>query len=148
MAIVTSFRSFIRNLGATLGLAIAGTIINNNLRSKLSQVADISSSNLQWLLDNPSEVLAGSVTLPGTSTSVDLKDVFVAGYKVGFRTIFLVGAGLSGLAFFFAFALLPQIELSRPDEAKLKEGGKKFDEQLRQKKGGKADTKIQLHGIT
>ena len=36
MAVVTSFRNFIRNLGGTLGLAISGTIINNAIRSTLT----------------------------------------------------------------------------------------------------------------
>ena len=71
------------------------------------------------------------------SNPVDLKAVFVESYKKGFRTVFLVGAGLAVLAFFFALFLLPQIELSRADETKLKEEGKKLDEELKQKKEAK-----------
>ncbi|RDL35204.1 MFS general substrate transporter [Venustampulla echinocandica] len=134
MAVVTSFRSFIRNLGATFGLAVAGTIINNSLRSALSGLADVQPENIQWLLNHPGDVLSGSVVLPGTENSINLKGVFVEAYKKGFRTVFLVGAGLAASAFVFAFFLLPQIELSRPDEEKLKAEGKKYDEELRQKK--------------
>jgi hypothetical protein len=77
------------------------------------------------LLNHPSEVLSGSTILLGTQSSIDLKDEFVDTYRKGFRIVFLVGAGLSALAVVFAFALLPQLELSQPDEAKLKDEGKR-----------------------
>ncbi|KUJ13623.1 MFS general substrate transporter [Mollisia scopiformis] len=124
MAVVTSFRNFIRNLGATLGLAVAGTIINNSLRAALTQVGSLGSNDVQWLLNHPAEVLSGATILPGTQTSLDLKEEFIAAYKKGFRIVFLLGAGLAALAFIFAFALLPQLELSRPDEVKLKREGR------------------------
>ncbi len=48
--------------------------------------------------------------------------------------IFIVGASLAAFAFVLAFVLMPQVELSRPDDAKLKEEGKKADEEKRKKK--------------
>lgn len=120
---------------------------NNNLRSALSHVTTIEASNIQWLLNHPSEVLSGSTILPGTNSPIDIKDVFVDAYKKGFKIIFLVGAGLSALAFVFAFTLLPQIELSRPDEEKLKEEGRKTDAQLAKEDEAKEAVKVDAKGV-
>lgn len=49
--------------------------------------------------------------------------------------VFIVGAALCAFAFVIAFFMMPQIELSRPDDAKLKEEGKKaYDEKKKDKK--------------
>ncbi|SPO01904.1 related to tetracycline efflux protein (otrb) [Cephalotrichum gorgonifer] len=56
MAVVTSFRNFVRNLGATLGLAVCGTIINGVLAGSLSTL-DIGSSDSETLLSNPQSYL-------------------------------------------------------------------------------------------
>ncbi|KAF2257920.1 putative MFS drug transporter [Lojkania enalia] len=137
MAVVTTFRSFIRNLGATLGLAVAGSIINNSLRSSLASVTAVQQSDIQWLLNNPSRVLDGPVRLPSSNISIDLEKVIVSSYKKGFRIVFIVGASLAALAFVFAFLLLPQVELNRADDQKLKEEGKKFVGQSRKRKTAK-----------
>ncbi|KAF2674407.1 MFS general substrate transporter [Microthyrium microscopicum] len=134
MAIATCFRTFIRNFGATLGLAVAGTILNNQLRSVLSSYPGIDHNDIQWLINNPGAVMSGSTLLPGATSPVNLKSVFLDAYKRGFRVIFIVGAALSAFGFFSALVLLPQISLDRKDDVKLKEEGKKYDEELKRKR--------------
>lgn len=112
---------------------------NNSLRSALSSVTAVDQSDIQWLLNNPSRVLAGAVELQSTGVSLDLRDTFVSAYKKGFRIVFLIGASLAALAFVFAFFLLPQIELDRADDAKLKEEGREFAKNL--KKGAESKEK-------
>jgi predicted MFS family arabinose efflux permease len=138
MAVVTSFRNFIRNLGATLGLAVAGTIINNTLRSSLTAVAELDQEEIKYLLDNPGLVMTGSsdAELEGIQDLEQLRGLFIDGYRRGFKIIFYVGAGLSALAFVTAWFLLPQIELTRDDEEKLKAEGKEFDAARRGKHDG------------
>jgi hypothetical protein len=82
------------------------------LRLVLSSHPDIEKNDIQWLLNNPGAVLSGSTLLPGATSPVNLKAVFVDAYKKGFRVIFLVGAGLSAFAFLSALVLLPQVELT------------------------------------
>ena len=63
--------------------------------------------------------------------------ILIPAYRKAFQVIFLTGAGLCVLAFFVAFFMMPQLELSRPDDAKLKEEGKKaYDDK---KKGDKKE---------
>lgn len=65
-----------------------------------------------------------------------IRGALIPAYRKGFRTIFLIGAGLAALGFVLAWVLIPQVELSRPDDAALKEQGKKDYK----KKGGNEET--------
>jgi Tfp pilus assembly protein PilO len=98
-------------------------------------VANIDQNDIQWLLDHPTEILNRSAHLQGLENGDDLHYIFLNAYKKGFRIIFFVSSSLSVVAFLFAFALMPQVELARQDEEKLKAEGKAYDQQLRQKKG-------------
>ncbi|KAF2092062.1 putative MFS drug transporter [Saccharata proteae CBS 121410] len=129
MAVVTAFRNFIRNLGATLGLAIAGTIINNSLRSALNPLG-LSNAEVELLLNDPSSAVDSS---NGTSTAL-IQSTLLDAYSRGFRNIFYVMAAMASFAFFVATFLLPQVELNRSDDQKLKEEGKLFNEKMRQEK--------------
>ncbi|RWA08275.1 hypothetical protein EKO27_g6834 [Xylaria grammica] len=106
MAVVTSFRNFVRNLGATLGLAICGTLFDEAAKS---------------LLSSPQSYLN---SLP-VDQAEHVRSVLIPAYRHAFRVIFLLGASLAAFAFVLAFVLMPQVELSRPDDEKLKEEGRK-----------------------
>lgn len=54
-----------------------------------------------------------------------VRDILVPAYRKGFRVIFIVGAALCAVAFVVAFFMMPQVELKRADDDKLKEEGKK-----------------------
>ncbi|KAI1177552.1 major facilitator superfamily domain-containing protein [Nemania sp. FL0916] len=120
MAVVTSFRNFVRNLGATLGLAICGTLLNNIVASTLSTLS-LGDEAADSLLRNPQSYLS---TLP-MDEAQHIRSVLIPAYRHAFRVIFLLGAALAAFAFVIAFVLMPQVELSRPDDAKLKEEGRK-----------------------
>jgi predicted MFS family arabinose efflux permease len=120
MAIVTSFRNFIRNLGGTLGLALSGTIINNAIRATLTPHG-ISRSSLQLLLNTP-DLFRDTYGEDRTNT---IRAELASAYAKGFKIIFIVSAVLNSLAFVAAWFLIPQIELSKKDDAMLREEGKK-----------------------
>lgn len=62
-------------------------------------------------------------------------------YQRGFRIVFIIGASLAALAFFLAVALMPQVELNRADDEKLKEEGKRRAlERSRRRKRGKGES--------
>lgn len=67
-----------------------------------------------------------------------IRQVLIPAYRHGFRIIFLVGASLAVIAFFIALFMMPQVELSRPDDAKLQEEAKRADEEERRKKKSSA----------
>ncbi|KAF3045188.1 hypothetical protein E8E12_010498 [Didymella heteroderae] len=123
MAVVTSFRNFIRNLGGTLGLAISGTIINNAVRTSLTPYG-LSRSQIQLLLDSPDRFEAAN----GGQEMDALRLALSAAYQKGFKIVFIVGAVLNAVAFVAAWFLMPQVELARPDDEKLKEEGKRWGE--------------------
>ncbi|KAI4938042.1 hypothetical protein J4E85_000481 [Alternaria conjuncta] len=126
MAVVTSTRNFVRNLGGTLGLAISGTVINNAVRSSLVPYG-LSRPEIRLLLDSP-DMFRESV---GQERTDLVRAALAAAYQQGFRIVFIVGAVLNALAFVAAWFLMPQVELSRKDDAQLKEEGKKRDEEKR-----------------
>lgn len=136
MAVVTSFRNFIRNLGGTLGLAISGTIINNAVRTALASYG-LDRSEVQLLLDSPERFEAAKA---GRDMDV-LRLALSAAYQKGFRVVFIVGAALNGAAFLAAWFLMPQVELARPDDEKLKEEGRRWGEEKGKvrKEGGQED---------
>lgn len=86
-------------------------------------------NTMDTLLRNPQAYLG---TVPGAEAD-RIRDVLVPAYRKGFRTIFIAGAALCGLAFVIAFFMLPQIELSRPDDEKLKEEGRQAYKDKRSK---------------
>ncbi|KAI4714072.1 hypothetical protein J4E89_001522 [Alternaria sp. Ai002NY15] len=126
MAVVTSTRNFVRNLGGTLGLAISGTVINNAVRSSLVPYG-LSRPEIRLLLDSP-DMFRESV---GQERTDLVRAALATAYQQGFRIVFIVGAVLNALAFVAAWFLMPQVELSRKDDAQLKEEGKKRDEEKR-----------------
>ena len=124
MAIVTSFRNFARNLGGTLGLAISGTIINNVFRGHLESFG-LSDTEIRSLLDQPEQVLN---SFPADQ-SERVRAALIPAYQKGFRTIFVVGACLAAFAFWLTAFLMPQMELGRPDDEKLKQKARGVDEE-------------------
>ncbi|KAI1826115.1 major facilitator superfamily domain-containing protein [Xylaria intraflava] len=138
MAVVTSFRNFVRNLGATLGLAVCGTLLNNIVANSLSTLS-LGDAAVQSLLSSPQTYLS---SLPPDQAE-HVRTVLVPAYREAFRVIFLVGASLAALAFVLAFVLMPQVELSRPDDAKLKEEGRRQHLQEKEKeKSSRAEPAI------
>ncbi|KAF3052049.1 hypothetical protein E8E11_005432 [Didymella keratinophila] len=125
MAVVTSFRNFVRNLGGTLGLAISGTIINNAVRGSLTPYG-LSRSQVQLLLDSPDQL---EETNSGHEMDVLVLALSTA-YQRGFRIVFIVGAVLNAVAFVAAWFLMSQVELARPDDEKLKEEGRRWGEEM------------------
>jgi hypothetical protein len=125
-AVVTSFRNFTRNFGGTIGLAVAGTILNNLLSSRIPSL-NPSNDGRQELLRSPEDYLA---TISAAQASKNRQEITPA-YRDGFRIIFIMGASLAGLAFCLCFVLMPQVQLDRPDDEKLKEAGKRWQEERR-----------------
>ncbi|KAJ9205065.1 hypothetical protein DTO164E3_1688 [Paecilomyces variotii] len=138
MAVVTGARNFIRNLGGTIGLAIAGTIINNSLRSAFSDVNfQVSETEVNSIINDPLSFLS---TKDGTDqNSVAIRNALIHGYKRGFQAMFWVMAGLAGLAFLLALLLMPQLTLDRADDKKLKEEAKQELKKEAEDKKSKAE---------
>ncbi|KAL6920843.1 hypothetical protein ACHAPO_004476 [Fusarium lateritium] len=124
MAVVTSFRNFVRNLGATLGLAVCGTVLNNVLADSLSSL-DLGDHESKTLLGNPQSFL----DTVSSNEAERIRSVLIPAYRQGFRIIFLIGAGAASLAFVLAFILMPQVNLTRPDDSRLKEEGRRAYEE-------------------
>ncbi|ETS87138.1 hypothetical protein PFICI_00966 [Pestalotiopsis fici W106-1] len=120
MAVVTSFRNFVRNLGATFGLAVCGTILNNVVKASLSTL-ELDSEAYDTLIDNPQEYLE---TL-SDDQATRIRAALIPAYTKSFKIIFYVGAALAALGFVVAFFLMPQLELHRPDDERLKEEARK-----------------------
>jgi predicted MFS family arabinose efflux permease len=119
MAIVTSFRNFIRNLGGTLGIALSGTIINNAIRATLKPHG-LTNSAIQLFVNSPDLFRIEY----GEERTQNIRAELATAYVKGYRIVFIVSAVLNVLAFVAAWFLMPQIELQRKDDVKLKEEGR------------------------
>jgi hypothetical protein len=108
--------------------------LNNVLRSSLSHLS-LAEDIIQQILDKPESVSQLGVQV----NSADLAQSVVNGYRAGFKIVFYVGAGLAGLAFILAWFLMPQVDLTRPDDQKLKEEGKRAEEERKNRKGVESD---------
>lgn len=129
MAVVTSFRNFTRNFGGTIGLAVAGLIINNVLRAAVDGL-DYGDDETRTILSSPQNFLNDR-----TGEEADrVRAAILPAYRRGFRIIFLIGASLAAFAFVLCFFLMPHIELNRPDDEKLKAQGKEWQKARGEKK--------------
>lgn len=81
------------------------------------------------IISNPEQYFSGV----STEEADRLKGIILPAYRQGFRTIFLVGSALAAVAFFVALFLMPQVELARPDDAKLKAKAKLEADKKREK---------------
>ncbi|CAE6422078.1 unnamed protein product [Rhizoctonia solani] len=128
MAVTTTTRSFLHNLGGVVGLTISGSIINNVLSNHLVRVlgSSLSDEARKAILNDP---ISARHTL-----DADTLAIVIDGYRLGFRTLFIVCASLTAFAFFATLFLMPHISLKREDDKALKVQAK---EELERKKEAK-----------
>lgn len=96
-------------------------------------------NSIQSAMTATSPSAAGSIdsakildSVQGNTTEAALVHAIVVNaYHRGFRVIFLIGAGLAAAAFLVAFFLMPQYELDRPDDQRLKAEGRRADDEAR-----------------
>ncbi|KAJ7122550.1 major facilitator superfamily domain-containing protein [Mycena crocata] len=117
MAVVTAMRSFARNIGGTIGLAITGTIVNAILESHVNKL-NISPELRRTIIDNPVSVRS--------ELSPEVLSRVIAAYHEGFRTTFIILASMAAFSFVVAAALMSHRDLHRDDDAKLKAEGEAF----------------------
>lgn len=104
-------------------------ISNNVLASSLNALS-IPDGERETLLSNPQSYL----TTVSSSDEDRVRSILIPAYRKGFRVIFIVGAALCAVAFLVAFFMMPQVELKRADDDKLKEEGKKAMEKNKKSK--------------
>ncbi|KAL3491993.1 major facilitator superfamily domain-containing protein [Aspergillus germanicus] len=138
MAVVTSFRNFVRNLGGTLGLAVAQTIINNLLSTALTSLS-LTATEQKSFLSSPQTYLS---SLPAEEAD-RVRTLIIPAYKRGFMIIFVIGAALSAAAFGLAVVLMPQVGLGREDDEKLKAEGR---QRVQGKKDGEGGDEEAIEG--
>ncbi|KAI0644910.1 MFS general substrate transporter [Trametes meyenii] len=131
MSVVTAVRNFIRLLGGTLSLAIGATIINNALRHYMSVLA-LPSGTIAAIVDDPtllsSTTPAASASLAALGLSPTVTARILGAYVRGFRTVFVLNAGLNAVATVAALLLIRHIDLDRGDEETLRKRAKDEEE--------------------
>ncbi|KAF8672813.1 mfs drug transporter [Rhizoctonia solani] len=128
MAVTTTARSFLHNLGGVVGLTISGSIINNVLSNHIIKVLgpSLSDEARKAILNDP---ISARHTLDAETLAI-----VIDGYRLGFRTLFIVCASLTAFAFFTTLFLIPHISLRRDDDKALKAQAK---EELERRKEAK-----------
>ncbi|CUA75228.1 hypothetical protein RSOLAG22IIIB_11584 [Rhizoctonia solani] len=128
MAVTTTTRSFLHNLGGVVGLTISGSVINNVLSNHLVSVlgSSLSDEARKAILNDP---ISARHTL-----DADTLATVIDGYRLGFRTLFIVCASLTAFAFFVTLCLIPHISLKREDDKALKAQAKEELEKQKETK--------------
>lgn len=101
---------------------------NNSVRASLAASrTGLSAADIANMVYSPPDLSSsqerGSVT----------GELILKGYLRGFRTVFLIGAGLAALSFLVALFLMPELGLKREDDQRLKEEGE--NKALRNRQG-------------
>jgi len=118
MSVVTAVRNFVRLMGGTLTLPIGAAIINNSLRASMDNL-NLSTQVINSIIDDPT-ILAPNSSLTQLLGPI-IRQQILAGYIKGFRTLFILNAAFSALATVASVLLIKHHELTRADEAQLKE---------------------------
>ena len=109
-------------------------VTSNNIVSSSLGSSGLDEETAKSLLNSPTTYLA---SLP-EAEAARIRSVFIPAYRKGFRVVFIIGAALAALACLVALTTMPQVELARPDDARLKEEGR-ISHKRRAQAGGGAD---------
>lgn len=131
MSVVTAFRNFVRLLGGTLGLAISSTIINNSLTTSMKRIS-LPPSLITKIIDDPASL--GSPFQVGLSPSTATY-ILDAGYTKGFRSVFILNAGLAGVATVASILMIKHKELTRGDEETLRMSADRTEKESERSQG-------------
>ncbi|KAF7334954.1 MFS drug transporter [Mycena venus] len=117
MAVVTAMRNFIRLLGGTLSLAVAATLLNNDLHTAMAAL-NLPSSQISQIIDDPVRLH----TPANVGISADIAtDILDRGYAKGFSSLFIMNAALTVLATLVSVVMIKHKELSRDDDEMLRQ---------------------------
>jgi hypothetical protein len=130
MAVVTGVRNFVRLLGSTLALAIAGALVNNALRMTLRPLG-LSAAQVSALLDDPTVI--NKPAFRATITD-EQRVAILAGYTRGFHHAFYLTVACVCIAWLASVFLIGHHELKRADDAQLKEESKRRLEERKMKR--------------
>ncbi|KAF7334952.1 MFS drug transporter [Mycena venus] len=117
MAVVTAMRNFIRLLGGTLSLAVAATLLNNDLHTAMAAL-NLPSSQISQIIDDPVRLH----TPASVGISADIAtDILDRGYAKGFSSLFIMNAALTVFATLVSVVMIKHKELSRDDDEMLRQ---------------------------
>jgi hypothetical protein len=108
---------FIRLLGGTLSLAVAATLLNNDLRTVMAAL-NLPPSQISQIIDDP--VRLHTPASVGVSTDM-AKDILDRGYAKGFSSLFIMNAALTVFATLVSVVMIKHKELSRDDDEMLRQ---------------------------
>lgn len=108
---------FIRLLGGTLSLAVAATLLNNDLRTAMAAL-NLPPSQISQIIDDP--VRLHTPASVGASTEI-ARDILDHGYAKGFSSLFIMNAALTVFATLVSVVMIKHKELSRDDDEMLRQ---------------------------
>ncbi|KAJ0343673.1 hypothetical protein KNSL1_010100 [Colletotrichum chrysophilum] len=102
-----------------IGVGVGNTLQPNNIVKGSVNGLDLGMEQRDSLLSNPQQYISSL----SDEDAQRIRAVLAPAYQKSFKVIFELGSGLAAAAFFVAWFLMPHIDLSRPDDHKLKEEG-------------------------
>ncbi|RKF74557.1 Efflux pump dotC [Golovinomyces cichoracearum] len=140
MAVITGVRRqvvfFIRDIGGTFGLAVAGTIISKSVRDTLAYAIEKGHTNLstvqvEMILKDPTRVVFAKNELPSTNVNM-IHTLVLSAYLRAFRRVFYLGTALGVSTLLVAIFFIPQVELSN-NKSEEEQQAKSNDSQTNEK---------------
>ena len=87
---------------------------------------NLSQSDFKQLLSEPDDFIDSHFSGAGAQS---IRSQLTCAYLKGFRVVFIIGAALAALSMLIVVFFMPQVDLDRPDDEKLKLEGKKTREE-------------------
>lgn len=117
MAVITGVRSFIRDIGGTFGLAVAGSIISKSVRDTLAYTIEGGNTNLsavqvEMILKDPTRVIFEQNELQSANSNM-IHTLVLSAYLRAFRRVFYLSTALAVSTILVAIFFIPQVELSK-----------------------------------
>lgn len=93
---------------------------NNSVGSILADFG-VPESSFKKLLNQPTEFIDSNFD---DDEGERIRAALIVAYRRGFRTVFILCAALAAFSTLVVISLMPQVNLDRPDDEKLKQEGK------------------------
>ncbi|KAH8832674.1 MFS general substrate transporter [Flagelloscypha sp. PMI_526] len=118
MAVVTGVRNLMRNLGSVVALAVASTLVNNQLRSSLDGLA-LSPSIVNDVLNDPTLISSRKTSRLPLSQSE--KSAVIHEYTKAIQWSFWMTVAACAIALCIAIFVIQTHSLERPDDETIKQ---------------------------
>ncbi|RAK81921.1 MDR family MFS transporter [Aspergillus fijiensis CBS 313.89] len=149
MAVVTGARNYLRMMGSTLAVAACAAIVNNVVRSKLTDL-DFDSAVISSIVSDPTTITSMSgLSEVEVTEALDAYGEFLLPTHTakGVQVTYYMMTALAGVQFLLCVLFVKDYSLEREDDAREKEAAKNWLQERKRKPDGKGGVAGGVAGV-